>query len=105
MNVTLVGFDARMLSSFLNATHPHQEFEKQLKKRKGMKTNYQITIGYKAVITVDVKADNQKEAEQAAIELFKKNKDKMFKSESILLQDDTYGAYGLIDMDKTWNSL
>ena len=36
-------------------------------------TNYQITIGYKAVICVDVKADSEEEGKKKALEIFVKN--------------------------------
>lgn len=66
------------------------------------KTNFQITIGYKAVICVNVMAENEKEAKAKAIEIFKNRKDKVFKSQ-IDLQDDTFDAYGCVDLDQTWN--
>lgn len=66
-------------------------------------TNYQITIGYKAVITVDVKAENEKDAKEIALADFSNAKDKMFKRQSVNLQDDNYKADGIIDMDATWN--
>lgn len=64
--------------------------------------NYQITIGYKAVICVDVKASNEKEAKEMAVEKFAKQKDKMF-GKGVALQDDNFKADGCIDMDATWN--
>lgn len=67
-----------------------------------MKINYQITIGYKAVITVDVKADNEEEAKEIALSKFHKQKNKIFSS-SVHIQDDNYNAYGILDMDATWN--
>jgi len=67
--------------------------------------NYSVTIGYSAVIEVQLKADSEEEAKQAALELFKKQfRDKAFKGK-IILGDDTYGAYGVTNMDKTWNQL
>lgn len=38
---------------------------------KAKKTNYQVTIGYKAVLTMDVKAENEEDAKKLAIEEFK----------------------------------
>lgn len=64
--------------------------------------NYQITIGYKAVICVNVKASDEKEAKDIAVKKFSKNKDKMF-TRGIYLQDDNFKADGCLDMDATWN--
>lgn len=64
--------------------------------------NYQITIGYKAVICVNVKASDEKEAKDIAVKKFAKKKDKMF-GNGIELQDDNFKADGCIDMDATWN--
>ena len=64
--------------------------------------NYQITIGYKAVICVNVKACDEKEAKDIAVKKFAKKKDKMFDN-GIELQDDSFKADGCIDMDATWN--
>jgi len=64
--------------------------------------NYQITIGYKAVISVSVKANSEEEAKEKALEKFKKNKDKLFVN-GIDLQDDNFKADGILDMDATWN--
>lgn len=65
-------------------------------------TNYQITIGYKAVINVSVKAENEKDAKEIAINLFKEQKDKMFRR-GVELSDDNFKADGVLDMDATWN--
>lgn len=66
-----------------------------------MKKNYQITIGYRAVISVNVKAENEAEAKKLGIEKFKGVKDKIFKKD-VELQDDNFKADGCIDMDATW---
>ena len=65
-------------------------------------TNYQITIGYKAVIYVNVKASNEEEAKELALQKFAKKKDKIH-SNGIEICDDNYKADGIIDMDATWN--
>lgn len=65
-------------------------------------TNYQITIGYKAVITINVKADNEEEAKKKAIEQMRKSSAKMY-SNSVQVQDDNYKADGILNMDETWN--
>lgn len=64
--------------------------------------NYQITIGYKAVITVNLKAENEADAKEKALEKFADAKDKIFKR-GIELEDDNYKADGCLDMDATWN--
>lgn len=68
-----------------------------------MKTNYQVTIGYKAIITIDVKAANETEAKAIAVDLMKKSKEKMFNRQSVILQDDNFKVDGILNMDETWN--
>jgi hypothetical protein len=71
-----------------------------------MKTNYQVTIGYKAVVCIEVKASTEEEAKKKALEHFKnKERKKWYLSKGTFLQDDTFGAHGVCDMDKTWNEL
>lgn len=67
-------------------------------------TNYQITFGYKAVIITNVKADSEKEAEEKALDILIKNRDKMV-SGKLELQDDSYAVHGILNMDETWNML
>lgn len=69
------------------------------------KTNFQVTIGYKAVVVVNVKAENEKEAKEKAVEIFKNRKDKIYTRTELELQDDNYGANGCLNMDETWNML
>ena len=66
-------------------------------------TNYQITICYKAIIAVNVKAISESEAKQLALEKFGNAKDKIF-NRGVELQDDNYKADGILDMDATWNT-
>ncbi len=66
------------------------------------KTNYQITIGYKAVITVSVKAENEEEAKKKGLDLFK-DKFQRSGSERINIEDDNFKVDGIVDMDRTWN--
>lgn len=66
------------------------------------KINYQITIGYKAVLTIDTKADNEEEAKKKALEEFEKYR---HFGNKINIQDDSFNAYGILDMDKTWNAI
>lgn len=65
-------------------------------------TNYQITIGYKAIITINVKAENEEDAKKKAIEQMRKSSAKMY-SNSVQIQDDNYKADGILNMDETWN--
>lgn len=71
-----------------------------------MKTNYNITIGYKAVITINVKADNEAEAKEAAKKIFEDTvRKKPYQNSKVVLEDDTYKVDGILDMDRTWNQL
>jgi len=65
--------------------------------------NYQVTIGYKAVININLKAKDEKEAKELAVELMGKQRDKMFNISSFELQDDNFKADGILNMDETWN--
>ena len=60
-------------------------------------TNYDITIGYRAVITVGIKANSEQEAKEKA-------RNKMLNGK-VSLADDTYQVHGILDMDETWNML
>lgn len=65
-------------------------------------TNYQVTIGYKAVISIDVKADSEDEAKKKAIKIMEKSRDKMVSS-TVQINDDNFKADGCLNMDETWN--
>jgi len=65
--------------------------------------NYQVTIGYKAIITVSVKANSEQEAKDLALKKFEIQKDKMFKTDHVFLEDDNFKADGVLNMDETWN--
>ena len=67
--------------------------------------NYQVTIGYKAVITIDVKAEDEKTAKDMAVKIMGKQRDKMFTKNNFILQDDTFRADGILNMDETWSML
>jgi len=69
-----------------------------------MKTNYEVTIGYTAVLTVAIKANSEKEAKEKAEEIVKRRRDKIA-GEGLTLQDDNFRADGIIDMDRTWLKL
>lgn len=64
--------------------------------------NFEITIGYKSVINVSIKAENEEEAKEKAIRLFEKQRNKMFSKKEISLQYDAYDTYGVLNMDETW---
>lgn len=66
--------------------------------------NYEVTIGYKAVITVSVKAENEGEAKQLALKKFETSKDKIV-NKAVFIQNDSYKAGGCLDMDATWNTI
>lgn len=40
--------------------------------------NFQVTIGYKSVITIDLKAETEDEAKKKAVAIMQKERDKMF---------------------------
>lgn len=68
---------------------------------------FRVTIGYRAVVNVDVKANSEDEAKDIALQQFNKEREKWYrgKNQKCSLADDTYGANGVIDMDSTWNAL
>ncbi len=67
-------------------------------------TNFKITVGYRAVINFDIKAENEADAKKIALEKLHPIRDK-FNTRFSSLQGDTYNAYGALDMDNTWNML
>lgn len=67
-------------------------------------TNYQITIGYKAIISISIKANSEQEAKEKAINEFVKNRNKML-TNKITLEDDSFKVNGILDMDETWGML
>ena len=70
------------------------------------KINYRVTIGYRSIISVDIKADSEDSAKESAIALFKdKELSKWYKTNNITVEDDSYGAYGIINDDMTWNTI
>ena len=68
-----------------------------------MKTDYDVTIGYRAVVVVNIKATNETEAKEKALELFKKEKNKFYNK--VQLQDDNFAVQGILNMDETWGML
>lgn len=67
--------------------------------------NYQVTIGYKSVVCVDVKAESEDEAKKKAVKIFSDERHKMFNKRNVTLQDDSFRADGVLNMDETWNML
>jgi hypothetical protein len=68
------------------------------------KKNINVTFGYKAVITVQVKADNEDEAKQIAQKEFN-DKFRLPGANNIVIEDDSFQVSGVINMDETWNML
>jgi len=66
--------------------------------------NYQITIGYKAVVCINVNASDEKEAKDIAVKMFTEKKDEIYRN-GIELHDDNFNVGGILDMDATWNML
>ena len=65
-------------------------------------TNYQVTFGYRAILTVSVKADNEKEAKELATEILREQTGKL-NSKRTHLETADFKADGVLDMDATWN--
>jgi len=69
-------------------------------------TNYQVTIGYKAVICIDVKADSEESARGEAMRIFTdKERQKWYNTKNVTLQDDSFKDEGITNMDATWNMI
>ena len=67
-------------------------------------TNYQITIGYKAVICADVRAENEEQAKEIALKQLQNFRAGANKGK-LNLQDDTYTVAGVLDMDASWGQI
>jgi hypothetical protein len=70
-----------------------------------MKTEYQVTIGYKAVVCVSVISESEERAREQALAIFKADHEKWFKKRGVDLQDDNFSVAGVVNMDETWNIL
>jgi len=64
-------------------------------------TNFSITIGYKAILSFNIKASSKEEAEKKALEFFDKNRE--HKNKKITIDNDSYQIDGILNMDNTWN--
>lgn len=69
-----------------------------------MKTNYDVTIGYRAVICATVKAESEEQARETALKEFEKFRSGASKG-SLQLSDDNFEVVGVLDLDKSWNAL
>ena len=65
--------------------------------------NYNITLAYKAVLSVGLKANSREEAEEKGLEIFKKQRG--FKNKNITIEDDTFSVGGILNMSSTWETL
>lgn len=68
------------------------------------KKNYSVTFGYKAVITVEVKANNEDEAKQLATSQFN-DKFRLPGAGNINIEDDSFQISGILNIDETWSML
>lgn len=69
-----------------------------------MKTNYNITIGFKAVININVDAESVEAAKKVAEETFEREIKKAFQKK-LNLEDSEYVVAGVLDMDASWNQI
>lgn len=69
---------------------------------KKKKTNYQVTIGYRAVLQVPIKAENIEEAKALALKEFEPYR---HFGNKIEISDDSFRVDGILDMDSTYNML
>lgn len=69
--------------------------------------NYTVTIGYNAVIEVDVKANSLEEAMEKGLKQFdSKEHSRWFKTKNnVSLLDDTYDSQGARNDSMTWEKL
>lgn len=67
------------------------------------KKEYQITIGYKAVVCLTVFANDEIGAKETGLKHFIEQKNKMYNKSQLDLQDDSFKIDGILNMDETWN--
>ena len=72
-----------------------------------MKTQYQLTYLYKALLTVDVKAESVEQAVEIGKEGIENVRSKVGRSKDVNLENDSFNPIsdGIINMDATWNKL
>ncbi len=69
-------------------------------------TNFDVTLSYKAVIEIAVKANSEEEAKKKALEYFRnKEREKWYNSKEATLQDDSFKVCGVLDRDESWGNL
>lgn len=70
-----------------------------------MKQRFQVTYSYKAVITVDVRTQNEEDAKKMADVQIQKIRSSVNRHAN--LEDDTWtsGGNGILNMTKTWGAL
>jgi hypothetical protein len=65
-------------------------------------TNYSVTIGYRAVIEVNVKTASEEDARVLALKELEKMRGRI-NSRNLNLNDDSYTTAGVLNMDESWN--
>lgn len=68
------------------------------------KKNINVTFGYKAVITVSVKASDEIDAREIALKEFN-DKFRLPGANNIVIEDDSFQISGVINIDETWGML
>ncbi len=71
---------------------------------KSKKKNIHVTFGYKAVVTVQVKADNNDHAKEIALKEFN-DKFRLPGASNIVIEDDCFQISGIMNMDETWGMM
>lgn len=65
---------------------------------KSKKANFQVTIGYRAIVTFDIKAEDAEQAKK--IVLLQVKEIGIYNGD---VQDETYSAAGVLNVDESWN--
>tara|TARA_R110000772_G_scaffold96428_2_gene195090 strand:- start:341 stop:562 length:222 start_codon:yes stop_codon:yes gene_type:complete len=71
------------------------------------KDKYQVTFLYKAVLTIDVKAENEEKAISEALTRLKCVRGNVSNTKDVNIEDDSYNPLsdGVLNMTKTWDQL
>lgn len=67
--------------------------------------NYSVTIGYKSVISINVKAKSEQEAKDKSLEIFNKERQKPYSNKNMNLEDDEIKVAGILNLDESFNLL
>lgn len=71
---------------------------------KKVKKEFQVTFGYRAVITVNVTVENEEQAKTIALAQF--NDDfRLPGAKNIDIQDDEISVAGVVNMSESWNAV